>query len=105
MKRRAFLLSTLALAAGPAGAQSTARVFKVAILTTAGKRGETPFYVALEQRFRELGYFEGKNFSLSWHSATGQLDRIPEIAAELAGTRPDVAIATGSEREIGRAHV
>ena len=97
MKRRAFLLSTLAFAAGRAAAQPAARVFKVSIFVNAGKRGETPWYVALEQRFRELGYVEGKNFSLSWHSATGQLDRIPEIATELASTRPDVAIATGSE--------
>ena len=97
MKRRAFLLSTLALAAGRADAQPTPRVFKVAILTTAGKRGQKPFYEALEQRFRELGYVEGGNFALTWHSATGRLDRIPEIAAELAATRPDVALATGSE--------
>ena len=43
MKRRAFLLCTLALAASGAHAQPATRVFKVAILTTAGKRGETPF--------------------------------------------------------------
>ena len=97
MRRRAFLLSTLALAAGSAAAQPTERVFKVAILTIAGKRGETPFYIALEQRFRELGYVEGKNFALDWHLATGRLDKIPELAAELARTRPDVAMAPGSE--------
>ena len=97
MKRRAFLLSTLALAAGSASAQPGGRVFRVAILTTAGKRGETPFYVALEQRFRELGYVEGKNFALDWHSATGRLDKIPDIAAELARARPDVVLAPGSE--------
>ena len=97
MRRRTFLLSTLALAALSAHAQPSARVFKVAILTTSGKRGETPYFVAFEQRFRELGYVEGKNFALDYHSATGKLDKIPEIAAELARTRPDVAIATGSE--------
>ena len=97
MKRRAFLLCTLALAAGRADAQPTPRVFKVAILPTSSKRGETPWFVALEQRFRELGYVEGKNFALTWHSAAGRLDKILELAAELARTRPDVAMATGSE--------
>ena len=101
MRRRTFLLSTLALAALSAHAQPSARVFKVAILTTSGKRGETPYFVAFEQRFRELGYVEGKNFALDYHSATGKLDKIPEIAAELARTRPDVALAAGSELVVG----
>ena len=74
-----------------------ARNFKVAILTTAGGRGDTPFYMAMERRFRELGYIEGKNLTLLWHSAAGRLDKIPEIATELAKARPDVMIAPGSE--------
>jgi putative ABC transport system substrate-binding protein len=74
-----------------------ARNVKVAILTTAGGRGDTPFYIAMERRFRELGYVEGKNLTLVWHSAAGRLDKIPEIAAELAKAKPDVMIAPGSE--------
>ena len=97
MQRRTFLFSTLALAAGNAAAQPTARVQKVAILTTAGNRGDTPFYVALEQRFRELGYVEGKNFTLDWHSASGRVDKVPEIAAALARGHPDVVLSPGSE--------
>ena len=98
IKRRRFLVASGALLAAPlALAQPAGRVFKVSMLTTAGARGQTPFYVALEERFRELGYVEGKNFALDWHSATGRLDKIPEIAAELARNRPDVVIATGSE--------
>ena len=85
------------LVAPLARAQPAARVFKVGILTTAGTRGQTPFYVALEERFRELGYAEGKNLALDWHSATGRLDKIPDLAAALARNRPDVVLATGSE--------
>ena len=90
------LLGAVALAARAAHAQP-ARNFKVAILTTAGGRGDTPFYAAMERRFRELGYFEGKNLTLVWQSAAGRLDKIPEIAAELAKARPDLMIAPGSE--------
>ena len=103
MKRRAFLLSTLALAAGSARAQP-ARVFKVATLTTVtttSTRGENPWFVALDQRFRELGYVEGKNFAFTLHSAVGRLDKIQEVAAELASTHPDVVLATGSELVVG----
>src|SRR6185436_3088169 len=39
----------------------------------------------------------GKNLTLLWHSAAGRLDKIPEIATELAKARPDVIIAPGSE--------
>ena len=104
MRRRAFLLSTLTLAAGSARAQPAARVFKVATLTTAttaSARGGTPWFVALDQRFRELGYIEGKNFAFTLHSAVGRLDKIQEVAAELASTHPDVVLATGSELVVG----
>ena len=103
MRRRTFLLSILALAAGRARAQP-ARVFKVATLTTAtttSARAGTPYFVALDQRFRELGYIEGKNFVFTLHSAVGRLDKIQEVAAELASTRSDVVLATGSELVVG----
>jgi len=101
MKRRdalcfLALLGTSALPARSASSQP-ARNFKVAILTTAGSREETPFYAAMERRFKELGYVEGKNLTFVWQSAGGRLDKIPEIAAGLARARPDVFIAPGSE--------
>ena len=90
------LISAAAVTARATYAQQ-ARQFKVAILTTAGGRGDAPFYTAMERRFRELGYVEGKNLTFIWGSAAGRLDKIPEIAAELARARPDVMIAPGSE--------
>lgn len=74
MRRRAFLVSLLALASD-SRAQSAGRTYRIGLLTTAGKRGETPFYVAFEQRLRELGYVEGKNLLVDWRSATEQLDK------------------------------
>ena len=90
------LLGAVGWAARTTQAQP-ARTYKVTILTTAGGRGDAPFYLAMERRFRELGHFEGKNLTLIWRSAAGRLDKIPEIAAELGKTRPDVMIAPGSE--------
>jgi putative ABC transport system substrate-binding protein len=98
MKRRVLLLAGAAiLTAGRASAQSGSRVRRVAILTTAGARGETPFYVALEARFRELGYIEGKNLSLAWQATGGDLVELGHIAAQLARSKPEVTIAAGSE--------
>jgi len=96
--RRSFLLAGGALALSAfrlAGAQSGARVYRVASLSVATR--SSPQFVALERRFRELGYIEGKNFVLDARILGGDWSKAPELAAELARARPDVAIAVGSE--------
>ena len=99
MKRRSFVLSTGAIALGAlraVSAQPATRSFRVGIiLVTQGR--DTPYFSAMERRFRELGYIEGKNFTLDVRVLAGRWDKLPEAAAELAGARPDVVIATGSE--------
>jgi putative ABC transport system substrate-binding protein len=37
-----------------------------------------------KERLRELGYVEGSDYALEVRWAEGRLDRMPEIAAELA---------------------
>jgi putative ABC transport system substrate-binding protein len=44
------------------------------------------------ERLQELGYTEGKNITLVYRSADGRPERLPEIAAELVQTRPDVLV-------------
>jgi putative ABC transport system substrate-binding protein len=99
MTRRAFLLSTGALALGAArrgGAQPATRIYRVAMATVTQGRN-TPFVAAMEHRFRELGYIEGKNFVLDYRDLEGRWDKLPAAVADLARARSDVAIATGSE--------
>ena len=38
---------------------------------------------AFRQRFRELGYIEGKNIAIEWRYAEGKEDRLRKLAAEL----------------------
>ena len=97
--RRAVLLSIGAIALGAArqgSAQPATRVYRVATLTVNQERNE-PAVAAMERRFRELGYIEGKNFVYDFRVLAGRWDKLPEVAADLARTRPDVAIVTGSE--------
>ena len=76
--------------------QPAARVYRVASLTVTQGR-DTPFVAAMERRFRELGYVDGKNFIFDFRLLAGRWDKLPEVAADLARTKPDVAIAAGSE--------
>ena len=97
--RRSFLLSvgTVALAAArPGNAQSQTRIHRVAFLGTAAGR-DSPQIVAIERRFKELGYIEGKNFAFDFRTLEGRLDRLPEIVADMTRKRPDVVISGGSE--------
>jgi len=40
----------------------------------------------------ESGYDEGKNMTLAYRSADGRPERLPQLAAELVQTRPDVLV-------------
>ncbi len=98
MKRRTFItLIGGAAAAGSspcwpraARAQQTARSYRVAYLALLSDQDAA----IVKQRLNELGYSEGKNLIFDFHSADGQLDRLPQLASELVKTNPDV-IVTG----------
>jgi putative ABC transport system substrate-binding protein len=102
MKRRTVLLSIGAIALGIArrsSAQPATRIYRVAFITVASGR-DAPQNVAVERRFRELGYIEGKNFAFEFRSLAGRWDKLPEVAAGLAQTRPEVIISPGGELQL-----
>ena len=47
----------------------------------------------VKQRLGELGYTEGKNLNFDYRSAEGVLDRLPQLAADVVKTNPDVIVA------------
>ena len=49
---------------------------------------------AFLQGLRDLGYVEGKNIAIEYRYTEGELDRLPELAAELVRLNVDV-IVTG----------
>lgn len=56
--------------------------------------GERTFLArVLVQRLQELGYRESQNTVFEFRSAEGRPDRLPELAAELVRTNPDVLVA------------
>ena len=55
-----------------------------------------PLFDALRQDFAKLGYVEGQNIVIEGRFAHGNLDRIPELAAELVGLNVDVIVSVGA---------
>jgi len=49
------------------------------------------------QEMRELGYSEGKNLLIEWRFAEGELERLADLAAELASLKMDVIVAPGTQ--------
>jgi putative ABC transport system substrate-binding protein len=101
VKRREFITLIGSSAAAwplPARAQELARSYRVAYLALAGDQDA----LIVKQRLDELGYSEGKNFIFDFRSAEGRLERLPQLAAELVATNPDV-IVTGFGTETAKA--
>jgi ABC-type uncharacterized transport system substrate-binding protein len=49
---------------------------------------------SLREGLRQFGYAEGQNLAFEFRSADGHIDRLPELAAELARLPVDVMVAT-----------
>jgi putative ABC transport system substrate-binding protein len=50
------------------------------------------FWREFQQGLRDLGYIEGQNIRFEFRSAEGQIDRLPELAAELVRLKVDVIV-------------
>jgi putative ABC transport system substrate-binding protein len=90
MDRRAFLgavtgaaLPVLVVASGRASAQKRESMPRVGILTPIPFAAANPLWDAFRETMKELGYVEGKSIVYEYRSAEGQLDRLPQLAAEL----------------------
>jgi putative tryptophan/tyrosine transport system substrate-binding protein len=74
-----------------AEAQQSAKVYRIGLLTWGAPpppSSPTPF----DQGLRQLGYIEGQNVAIERRYASGQMDRFPELAAELTRLPLDVIL-------------
>jgi putative tryptophan/tyrosine transport system substrate-binding protein len=92
MRRRDFNALIGASAVWPLGAvaRQAAKPYRVAYLAILGDEDA----VIVRQRLNELGYSEGKNLIFDFRSAEAQLSRMPQLAADIVTSNPDV-IVTG----------
>src|SRR5215471_13736566 len=77
----------------PAEAQQTKKISHIGFLATNNLKNNLG---ALRQSLRELGYVEGKNFTIEYRSADGKFDQLPALAAELVRLKVDVIVPQGT---------
>jgi putative ABC transport system substrate-binding protein len=101
MRKHAQLLVGLILVIGfvwvplTANAQQSEKTPRIGLL---GNQFPTsPLYNDFRQGLRELGYIEGKNIIIEARYAEGNLNRLPELARELAGLNVNVMLVAGDQ--------
>src|SRR5262249_49797785 len=77
-------------------AQQPRKVARVGILFPRLSRS-APFIQAFEQQLHDLGYIEGHNLAIEFRTADGQMERLPDLAAELVRLNVDVILAGAFE--------
>ena len=75
-----------------ARAQQSGRTARIGILSTANPRSSS-FYQSFERRLRDLGHIEGQNIVFEYRNAEGEVDRLPDLAAELVHLNASVIVA------------
>lgn len=99
MRRR----EAIALLGGAAAAWSHAARGQKALPVIGYLGGRSPgadarLVAAFRRGLAESGYVEGRNVTIDFNWAEGQLKRLPELAAMLVRRAPDVIVATGGTR-------
>src|SRR5262245_15670367 len=100
MRRREFIVYTGAVGLWtlPTRAQQGGRVRRVGVLValTSDDPEVQARLAAFREALQKLGWADGRNVRIDVHFAAGDLDRVRKNAAELAGSAPDVIVATGN---------
>jgi putative tryptophan/tyrosine transport system substrate-binding protein len=93
MRRRTFLgILCGAASAWPLGARAQERIARIGFLTVAAPN---PSDEQLAAGLRDLGWVEGENLNIEHRAAGNDEGRLPLLAAELVGMKPDAIVAVG----------
>jgi putative tryptophan/tyrosine transport system substrate-binding protein len=79
-----------------ARAQQATKIPRIAFLSPGRSELPDPIFnmlTAFLQRLHDLGYTEGQNLAIEQRFADGRSDRLPGLAAELVGRKPDIIVA------------
>ena len=98
--KRLPLIVTLALgtllAPLAADAQQAGKVARIGYVGVSSASAVPHADEAFLHGLRDLGYVEGQNIAIEYRWAEGQLDRLPDLAAELVRLKVDVIVASST---------
>src|SRR5262245_6461867 len=101
MDRRRFLLTSLAGALVPLGAeaQQAGKVYRIGMLSPGGVPDPSVATTThlVPRHLHELGYVEGRNLVVERRFADGQLDRLPALARDLSRLPVDLIVTVGGD--------
>ncbi len=96
-KKIIWLLFSFILTATPSAQAQQAKTFRVGFLAAGPRASVSGRVEAFRAGLRELGYVEGKNLVIEERYGDGKIERISELAAELARLKVDVIVTGGSQ--------
>jgi putative ABC transport system substrate-binding protein len=79
----------------PAEAQQSGKIFRIGFLERSTASGSAVLLTAFREEMSKLGWIEGKNITIEVRFADQKLERLPELAAELARLKVDVIVTGG----------
>ncbi len=92
----AIIVAALLAAPLAARAQPATKIPRVGVLLF-GTPDTDPSLPSFRAGLRELGHVEGKTIVLEYHYARGRSERLPDLARDLVGSRPDAIFALGGD--------
>jgi putative ABC transport system substrate-binding protein len=96
MQRRTFFAGALALLVTPLAAEAQqAKIPRLGVLLFGTP--DTDSFTAIRRGLGALGYVEGRNIRFEHRYAEGRPERLPDLAADLVRSKPDVIIAAGGD--------
>src|SRR5678816_2950389 len=93
MIARLILVLFVLLDAPLADAQPAGKVVRIGRLSPLAAEADQRLLGAFRKGLAELGWVEGKHFTVESRFAEGQSDRLPQLAAQLVQQRVDVILA------------
>jgi putative tryptophan/tyrosine transport system substrate-binding protein len=96
-KRITILVVSLITASFHVAEAQQRKIPVIGYLSGGSASAAAPRVEAFRQGLRELGYTEGQNIGIEYRYADGNLDRMPDLAAELIRLKVDV-IVSGTEQ-------
>ena len=92
--RKALATLFVTLLTSTAVAQTPAKPARIGKLCPAKCDGLA--HVTFEEELRKLGWIEGKNLITERKEAEGRFERLPDLAAQIVGSRPDLIVASST---------